>query len=89
VTKTCQQHGLKPGFYSNAVDWSTVLGAQGAGSDILKATPVWYSNTNGVESFDGFSYAGFGTWDEPKMKNYIYNFYICSTYFWGADYYEN
>jgi len=89
VAKTCQQHGLKPGFYSNAVDWSAVLGAQGAGSDILSATPVWYSNTNNVVSFDDFCYAGFGTWDEPDMKNYAGYTSFCNQYFLGADYYEN
>ncbi len=68
--------------------WQSVFGSQGAGSKILSATPVWYFNDNAVQSFDDFSYAGFGTWDEPSMKNYARNVYLCYLSFASYEYYE-
>jgi len=89
VIKTCQQHGLNPGVYSSADVWATVMGSQGIGSDTLSAVPVWYFNDNNVQNFDDFSYAGFGTWEKPQMKNYGTNAYLCGSYITSLDYYEN
>ncbi len=89
VAKTCQQHGLNPGVYSSTDVWATVMGSQGTGSDTLSALPVWYFNDNNVQSFDDFSYAGFGTWENPQMKNYGTNTYLCGSYITSLDYYEN
>jgi len=58
-----KQRGVKVGIYSRAKEWASVFGSQGAGSDILEATSIWYANYNNVKSFSDFSYAAFGTWD--------------------------
>jgi len=88
LTKACQNHGLKPGVYSSADVWSTLMGSQGAGSDTLKALPVWYFNDNGSADFSDFEYAGFGTWDSPQMKNYGTNTYLCGAYVTSFNFYE-
>ncbi len=72
-----KQRGLKAGIYSDANTWQSVFGSQGAGSDGLKVSPVWYVNENNVQSFDDFSYAGFGTWTKPSLKNYQKSVYLC------------
>jgi len=88
VAKTCGQHGLTVGVYSDAATWATVMGSQGAGSDTLKALPVWYFNDNNVQDFSDFDYAGFGTWDKATMKQYSTNQYTCNFYVAGYQYYE-
>jgi len=70
MAKACHNRGLKPGISSNWQRWTAVMGSQGAGSDTLKAIPLWYDNNNFTPNFDDFEYAGFGTWETPKMKNY-------------------
>ena len=83
-----KQHGLTAGIYSDAKAWTSIIGYQTIGSDTLNSAPVWYVNTNNVQSFDDFSYAGFGTWTKPNLKNYQKNFYICYTVAASFDYYE-
>jgi len=72
-----KQRGLKAGVYSDANTWASVFGSQGAGSDSLKLAPAWYVNENNVQSFDDFSYAGFGKWTKPSLKNFQKNVYTC------------
>jgi len=78
VIKACQNHGLSVGVASTVSDWIAVMGSQKAGSDVLKAVPLWYFNDNDKLNFDDFEYAGFGTWDAPKMKLYDSSFGIPS-----------
>ena len=89
LTKACKEHGLKPGVYSSADDWNIVMGNQGKSSDILNAVPVWYLNSNGVESFDDFDYAGFGAWEKPQMKSFKNSAFICDMYVGSLNYYED
>jgi len=70
VVQACRKHGVSTGIYSSAEDWMTMMGSQGAGSDILKAIPLWYEHDDGVQDFSDFSSVGFGTWDKPTMKNF-------------------
>jgi len=88
LATVCKTHGLNTGIYSSADDWTTVMGSQGAGSDTLKAIPVWYYNDNGSADFEDFDYAGFGSWTKPGMKNYGASPYICMTYINSLNYYE-
>jgi len=72
-----RQRGLSVGIYSDAKTWASVIGSQGAGSETLKFASVWYVNENNVQSFDDFSYAGFGTWTKPTLKSFQKNVYTC------------
>ncbi len=83
-----QQRGVKAGIYSDASTWAKVFGSQGAGSDGLRVFPVWYANENNIQSFDDFSYAGFGTWDKPSIKNYKNNVYVCSSWIASLNFYN-
>lgn len=83
-----KQNGFKVGTYSNANTWQSVFGSQSAGSDTLKLASVWYANDNGNQNFDDFSYAGFGTWTKPVLKNCQNSIYTCYTNFVSLDYYE-
>jgi len=88
ITQSCKSHGLKTGFYSSAQAWASVFGSQIAGSDILKASPLWYLNDNNCANFIDFEYAGFGTWDTPKMKNYGGNPLLCNNVLRSINYFE-
>jgi len=89
LVRVCQSHGLKVGVSSSAEEWVDVMGSQGAGSDTLKAVPVWYEHENENADFDDFDYAGFGTWDTPTMKTYHSNTYLCDNIFiWKLNYFE-
>jgi len=83
-----KQRSVEAGIYSDANTWASVMGSQGAGSDSLKSAPVWYVNENNVQSFDDFSYAGFGTWTKPALKNFQKNAYMCYVWVASLDYYE-
>jgi len=83
-----KQNGFKVGTYSNANTWQSVFGSQSAGSDTLKLASVWYANDNGNQNFDDFSYAGFGTWTKPALKNYQNSVYTCYTNVVSFNYYE-
>jgi len=83
-----KQRGVKAGVSSNEKTWISVFGSQGAGSDTLKAAPVWYVNDNGNQSFDDFSYAGFGTWTQPALKNYQKDVWICDISLASFNYYD-
>jgi len=87
ITKSCRSHGLKPGFYSSAQAWVQVLGDQEAGSDLLKAVPLWYWNQNGNPNFNDFHYASFGPWDTPTMKNYDGSLF-CKSLIRGLNYFN-
>jgi len=78
ITKSCRSHGLKVGIYSYAQAWVSVFGDQEAGSDLLKAVPLWYVNQNDIPNFNDFHYAGFGPWDVPTMKNYGGSVLFCA-----------
>jgi len=88
LVRVCQSHGLKVGISSSGSDWSAVVGYLGIGTKTLNAVPVWYSNSNGVASFDDFDYAGFGAWDSPTMKNYQANTYLCNFFVLSLNYFE-
>jgi len=87
ITTVCKDQGIKVGIYSSSQDWASVFGSQGAGSDILKAVPVWYQNDNQNADFDDFEYAGFGTWETPQMKKYQGDM-ICNFYATSINYFE-
>jgi len=87
VVKACQNHGLKVGIHSYAYDWTLILGSQRAGSDILKAVPLWYYTPNESKDFDDFEYARFGTWDAPTMKTYGEEL-MCDYSTFSLQYYE-
>ena len=90
LIKSCQNHGLKAGVYSNTEDWNNVMGSLKAGSDILRAVPLWYANPDiyAQDNFEDWSYVGFGTWETPTMKTYQVNAYLCNAYTWSMNYYE-
>jgi len=83
-----KQHGVKVGVSSNEKTWISVFGSQGVGSDILKAAPIWYANDNGNQNFDDFSYAGFGTWTQPALKDYQKDVWICGITLVSFNYYD-
>jgi len=84
-----KQNGVTAGVSADANTWVSIFGSQRAGSDTLKAAPVWYANDNEVQSFDDFSYAGFGTWTQPTLKTYQNSVYLCGTMLGSLDYYED
>jgi len=88
LTKACQNHGLKIGIASSALEWHDVFGSSAVGSDVLKKVPVWYVNNNGNADFDDFDYAGFGTWDSPSLKSYSVNAYVCDKFITNFLYFE-
>jgi len=88
ITTVCKDHGVSVGIYSSAQNWASVFGSQGAGSDILKAVPIWYQNDNDSADFDDFEYAGFGTWKTPQLKNYKSDTRICNYYANSINYFE-
>ena len=83
-----KQRGVKAGVYSDANAWAAVFGTPYAGSDTLKAVPVWYANDNGVQNFDDFDYAGFGTWTQPSLKSYQKYAYLCYTTITSLNFYK-
>jgi len=83
-----QQHNLTTGIYSDANAWTSILGSPGIGSETLDSALVWYANNNGIQSFDDFNYAGFGTWTKPSLKNYKNYVPICYIVTTSFDYYE-
>jgi len=89
--KALQNLGLKTGIYSSADAWAAVMGSRGAGSDILKAVPVWYVNEDSSQDFNDFEHEGFGTWKTPTMKNYEGPATICHPLFQvsSLNYYED
>ena len=82
-----KRHGLTAGIYSDAKAWISIIGYQTIGSDTLNSVPVWYVNTNNVQSFDDFSYAGFGTWTKPNLKNFLNWAHDCQTWIASFDFY--
>jgi len=86
LTQTCSQHGLKTGVYSDAVTWAQVMGSQTAGSDKLRALPLWYKNENNQANFNDFSYATFGGWKQPSIKEYATAQYLCNYYIHGFEF---
>jgi len=77
IVKYCQQHGLKTGIMSDNYSWEGTFGSRDAGSKILSAVPVWYTNVNKADkkrneaNFDDWQTgAGFGPWKKPLMKFY-------------------
>ena len=64
------------------------MGNQTAGSDKLRALPVWYYNGKNTTDFNDWSYASFGGWKQPAMKEYDRERIVfCNTYIYGYEYY--
>jgi len=85
----CKSHGFDVGIFSKLTSWTLIMGTPTAGSDKLRALPVWYINENGAENFNDFKYANFGRWPNATMKEYKSSPYMCNSYWNGLDYYEN
>ena len=88
VVKSCSSHGLKLGVYSSNDLWTLIMGSREAGSDILSAVPVWYTNENNYEDFNDFEDARFGTWTKPQMKKFNKMSILCGSRVWSQNYYE-
>jgi len=84
---SCRAHGFKVGIYSKVTSWTLIMGSPTAGSDKLRALPVWYFNDNNAPNFSDFRYAGFGKWANATMKEFQASPYLCSNYLAGLEFY--
>jgi len=88
LTWTCQAYLWNTGIYSDAKDWTEIMGDRTKGQSILRLLPLWYISGNKVIAFDDFDVAGFGGWTNPSMKEYVGKTYFCGTFVEGLEYYE-
>eukprot|EP01103_Thecamoeba_quadrilineata_P005141 TRINITY_DN14979_c0_g1_i1.p1 TRINITY_DN14979_c0_g1~~TRINITY_DN14979_c0_g1_i1.p1 ORF type:complete len:219 (+),score=35.83 TRINITY_DN14979_c0_g1_i1:60-716(+) len=65
--------GVKPGVYSSASQWSSIMGSS---CTIGKSYPLWYAHYNNAPNFNDFS--PFGGWTRPNMKQYEGDKTVCS-----------
>ena len=87
VATECKNRGIPTGIFSRLVAWTYAMGNPFAGSDKLRALPLWYSSTNNHAEFDDWNTAGFGGWINPTMKEFRINSYSCGVNINGLDFY--
>ncbi len=79
LVRSCQQHGLKLGIFSDFSTWESVFGDRYASSSVVEALPLFYSNKDRWDNFKDYESVAFGKWSAPTMKSsYGTEFILCS-----------